>query len=124
MASFESDLRDRSSGMFADKFLFFIFLFCMLSTLIQSLLILTSFVKLPPEIPLFYSKTWGTQMLAPKLYIWILPTITLSIYLLNMLISRFLLFKEEFLKRALFITSTVVATAAFLDTSKIISLLT
>ena len=63
-------------------------------------------------------------MLAPKLYLWILPAITLSIYLLNMLISRFLLFKDEFLRRALFITSAIVAIAAFLDTSKIISLLT
>ena len=124
MASFESDTRDRSFGLFSDKLLFFIFLFCMLSTLLQSLLILTSFSKLPPEIPLFYSKTWGAQMLAPKLYIWILPAITLSIYLLNMLISRFLLFKDEFLRRALFITSAIVAIAAFLDTSKIISLLT
>ena len=123
MASFESDSRERSSGMFADKLLFFIFLFCILSTLLQSLLILTAFAKLPPEIPLFYSKTWGAQMLAPKLYLWILPAITLVIYLLNMLISRFLLFNEEFLKRALFITSAVVSTAAFLDTSKIISLL-
>jgi len=124
MASFESDTRDRSFGLFSDKLLFFIFLFCMLSTLLQSLLILTSFSKLPPEIPLFYSKTWGAQMLAPKLYLWILPAITLSIYLLNMLISRFLLFKDEFLRRALFITSAIVAIAAFLDTSKIISLLT
>ena len=124
MASFESDTRDRSFGLFSDKLLFFIFLFCMLSTLLQSLLILTSFSKLPPEIPLFYSKTWGAQMLAPKLYIWILPAITLSIYLLNMLISRFLLFKDEFLRRALFITSAIVAIAAFLDTSKIISILT
>ena len=123
MASFESDSRDRSLGLFSEKLLFFIFLFCMLSTLLQSLLILTSFSKLPPEIPLFYSKTWGAQMLAPKLYLWILPAITLSIYLLNMLISRFLLFKDEFLKRALFITSAIVATAAFLGTSKIISLL-
>lgn len=123
MASFESDTRDRSFGLFADKFLFFIFLFCMLSTLLQSLLILTAFAKLPPEIPLFYSKTWGAEMLAPKLYIWILPAITLSVYLLNMLISRFLLFKDEFLKRALFISSAIIATAAFLDTSKIISLL-
>ena len=123
MASFESDTRDRSFGLFSDKLLFFIFLFCMLSTLLQSLLILTSFSKLPPEIPLFYSKTWGAQMLAPKLYIWILPVITIVIYLLNMLISRLLLFKDEFLKRALFITSAIVATAAFLGTSKIISLL-
>jgi len=123
MASFESDSRDRSSGLFSDKILFFIFLFCMLSILLQSLLILTAFAKLPPEIPLFYSKTWGAQMLAPKLYIWILPAITLSIYLLNMLISRFLLFKDEFLKRALFISGAIVAIAAFLDTSKIISLL-
>jgi len=124
MASFESDSRDRSSGLFSDKLLFFIFLFCMLSTLLQSLLILTAFAKLPPEIPLFYSKTWGTQMLAPKLYVWILPAITLVIYLLNMLVSRFLLFKDDFLKRALFISGSIVATAAFLDTSKIISLLT
>ena len=124
MASFESDSRERSSGMFADKLLFFIFLFCILSTLLQSLLILTAFAKLPPEIPLFYSKTWGAQMLAPKLYIWILPAITLGIYLLNMLVSRFLLFKDDFLKRALFISGAIVATAAFLDTSKIISLLT
>src|SRR3990167_10425023 len=98
MASFESDSRDRSSGLFSDKILFFIFLFCMLSILLQSLLILTAFAKLPPEIPLFYSKTWGAQMLTPKLYLWILPAITLSVYLLNMLISRFLLFNEEFLK--------------------------
>ena len=124
MASFESDSRDRSLGLFSEKLLFFIFLFCMLSTLLQSLLILTAFAKLPPEIPLFYSKTWGAQMLTPKLYLWILPAITLSVYLLNMLISRFLLFNEEFLKRALFATSAVVSTAAFLDTSKIISLLT
>ena len=123
MASFESDTRDRSFGLFADKFLFFIFLLCMLSALLQSLLILTSFTKLPPEIPLFYSKTWGAEMLAPKLYIWILPTITISIYLLNMLLSRFLLFKDDFLKRALFISGAIVAMAAFLDTSKIISLL-
>ena len=124
MASFESDSRDRSSGLFSDKILFFIFLFCMLSILLQSLLILTAFAKLPPEIPLFYSKTWGAQMLAPKLYLWILPAITLGIYLLNMLVSRFLLFKDEFLKRALFISGAIVAIAAFLDTSKIISLLT
>jgi len=62
-------------------------------------------------------------MLAPKLYVWILPAITLGIYLLNMLVSRFLLFKDEFLKRALFISGAIVAIAAFLDTSKIISLL-
>jgi len=123
MASFESDLKDRPTGMFADKLLFFIFLFCMLSTLLQSLLILTALAKLPPEIPLFYSKTWGGQMLAPKPYVWILPAITLGIYLLNMLVSRFLLFKDEFLKRALFISGAIVAIAAFLDTSKIISLL-
>lgn len=123
MTSFESDSHDRSFGLFADKFLFFIFFLCMLSVFLQSLLILTSFTKLPPEIPLFYSKTWGAEMLAPKFYIWILPAITLVTYLLNTLISRFLLFKDDFLKRALFITSVIVATAAFLDTSKIISLL-
>jgi len=124
MASFESDSRDRSLGLFSEKLLFFIFLFCMLSTLLQSLLILTAFAKLPPEIPLFYSKTWGAQMLVPKLYLWILPAITLFTYLLNMLISRFLLFRDEFLKTALFVTSAVVSAGAFLDTSKIIFLLT
>src|SRR3989344_6006878 len=119
MASFESDSRDRSLGLFSEKLLFFIFLFCMLSTLLQSLLILTAFAKLPPEIPLFYSKTWGAQMLAPKLYLWILPVITLSVYLLNMLISRFLLFKDEFLKRALFMTSAIVAITAFLKSKNL-----
>ena len=123
MASFESDSRDRSLGLFSEKLLFFIFLFCMFSTFIQCLLILTSFSKLPPEIPLFYSKIWGAEMLAPKLYLWILPAITLSMYLLNMLISRFILFKDEFLTRALFISSAVVSAGTFLDTSKIISLL-
>lgn len=122
MAFFESDSRDQH-GLFSDKLLFFIFLFCMLSLLMQSLLILTSFSKLPPEIPLFYSKTWGGEMLAPKIYIWILPAITAVVYLLNTAIARFLLLKDEFLKTALFAASAVVAIGAFLDTSKIISLL-
>lgn len=123
MASFDSDLKEQSDNLFADKLLFFIFLFCMLSTLMQSLLILTSFSKLPPQIPLFYSKTWGEAMLAPVLYIWILPAISVCVYCLNVLICKFLTAHDKFLIRALFISSAIVTTAAFLDTSKIISLL-
>ena len=123
MASFDSDLKGQSVNLFADKLLFFIFLFCMLSALVQSLLILTAVSKLPPQIPLFYSKTWGNEMLAPVLYIWILPAITVSVYFLNMFVCKFVTAQDKFLIGALFISSAVVATATFWDTSKIISLL-
>lgn len=123
MASFDPDLKGQSVTLFADKLLFFIFCLCMLSVLIQSLLILTAMSKLPPQIPLFYSKTWGNEMLAPVFYIWILPTITVCIYFLNMFVSKFVIAHDKFLIGALFITSAIVATATFWDTSKIISLL-
>ena len=122
MATFESDSGKSSDGLFSDKLLFFIFLFCMLSVLLQSLLILTSFSKLPPQIPLFYSKTWGEAMLAAPIYIWALPAMTLFIYFFNMLIAKFLIGQNTFLVRALFITSAATAIGTFLDTSKIISL--
>ena len=62
-------------------------------------------------------------MLAPVLYIWILPAITVSVYFLNMFVCKFVTAQDKFLIGALFISSAVVATATFWDTSKIISLL-
>ena len=114
--------RIQTDNLLSDRLLFFITIFCFLCILGQTSLILTATEKLPPQIPLFYSKPWGEQMLAPSFFIWILPITTLTLFVINFLISKLL--QNLFLIRSLFITSAVIAIFVLYNTTKIISLLT
>ena len=107
----------------SDKLLFWIFLFSIISILAQSSLILSASGKLPPQVPLFYSRPWGEAMLAAPLALWILPAICASVCLINFSISIFLLSTNRFLVRTLLAASFIVSLATLYDTVKIISLL-
>jgi len=51
--------------------------------LAQLISILFFWRKLPPEIPLFYSRPWGKEQLAKPLFLFLLPGLTLVIFLIN-----------------------------------------
>ena len=107
-----------------DKLLFSIIIFSAVSVLAQTALILSANGKLPPQIPIFYSKPWGEPMLGPPIALWILPAISIVTSLFNFSLATFFLAETKFLAKTLFITSFIVNLITLYDTSKIISLLT
>lgn len=113
---------EANTGLLQDRFSFWATLLCLIFTVAQIAIILVSFKKLPPELPIFYSKPWGEPMLAGPLFVWILPGLSFLFVAVNYLIAR-LLISETFLYRVLIVFAVTFAFAAFYDTAKIISLL-
>ncbi len=105
-----------------DKLTFIVYLFCILSVLGQSSLILGSGGKLPLQIPLFYSRPWGEKMLSTPLGLWILPGIMLAVSLLNFFVISSVR-RNRFLVRTIVIFTFLVAFLTIYDSGKIISLL-
>ncbi|OGD89593.1 hypothetical protein A3D81_01505 [Candidatus Curtissbacteria bacterium RIFCSPHIGHO2_02_FULL_40_17] len=101
-----------------------VLIFCVVSILAQASLILSASGKLPPQIPIFYSKPWGEPMLGPPIALWILPAISTVSSLVNFSLATFLFKETGFLTRTLFITTFIINSMTLYDTGKIISLLT
>ena len=108
----------------SDRFSFWVFSLCALSVLAQASLILFSWDKLPPQIPFFYSKPWGEQMLVSPVALWILPGSCVLLVILNFSIVIFWIKKNMFIWRVLIIFSLLISFVTLYDAVKIISLLT
>src|SRR3989338_551510 len=118
-------LKDEASqSLTSDRFSFSILIFCILSILAQISLILVSWGKLPPELPLFYSRPWGEAILASPLFLWILPTVAAFLTIANFSIAIFWLRTNYFLTRVLIIFTALIAFITLYDSAIIISLLT
>lgn len=65
--------------------------------LLMILLLIMSWAKLPPEVPLFYSRPWGLNQLAEKVWLWLLPLTIWFITLINLKIASYLFIKEKVL---------------------------
>lgn len=76
--------------------------------------------KLPPQIPLFYSKPWGEQQLIKKDYIFILPLCGLICNLINLRLASILFKKEFLLSQILIWTSVAVSALASITLFKIL----
>jgi|SRR3989344_6169541 len=114
---------EASRRIAADKFSFFCLIICVFAIFSQIALILTSWGKLPPQLPLFYSRPWGADMLSPTVGIWILPALAIFALVLNFLLG-FLLSRENFfLMRVLLVFASIISVSALYDVVKIISLL-
>lgn len=116
--------REAKERISRDRFSYIIFISCILAVLVQISLILVSWGKLPPQIPLFYSRPWGEVMLASPIFLWILPIASSAFFIINFLIVIILKKEEMFLSRVLTSFSLICTLALLYDTAKIISLLT
>ncbi len=57
---------------------------------ISSLLfLLLSWTKLPPEVPLFYSRPWGEEQLVSPLFLWFLPGSSLIVIWINLFLASY-----------------------------------
>lgn len=77
--------------------------------LFQIILLVFSWSKLPSEVPLFYSRPWGDDQLAPKLALGIFPLGSLVCLLINGFFARLLFGRETLL-------STVISWSVVLMT--------
>lgn len=106
-----------------DRFSLLIFIICLLSILFLSSLILVSWGKLPPELPLFYARPWGEPILAKPIFLWILPAISLGVLLVNFAINNLMGDERKFLSKVLVVFALLVSILATYTGTKIISLL-
>lgn len=111
------------TGFLNDKTSFWSFLVSIIFVLLQVLLIAFYWRRLPPEIPLFYSKPWGSAMLSSMLFIWIIPVISFFFIFVNFCIVIFFLQENKFLNRVLCVTSLLVAFTSFYGLLRILTLL-
>jgi len=75
--------------------------------------------KLPPQVPIFYSRLWGEQQLADTYYIFLIPLLLNIFFFLNLYLYHQLFFPNE-LVRTIFYSLNwffiIVATLFFLKT--------
>lgn len=74
-----------------DKILSGIFRWTFIIIIIQLALILLNYQNLPQLIPFYFSLPWGDAWLAPVDFIFILPSISFAILLINSFLSSFFL---------------------------------
>lgn len=83
--------------------------------------LLIFWLKLPPEVPVFYSKPWGQEQLGQPIFLW-LPLFLSGLALLaNSIFSSFL-DENQFLKKALIIGAVVTSLLASITVIRIIAL--
>lgn len=95
------------------------FLFLGASILLLSL----KFAGLPPEVPLFYSRPWGEERLAQKVWLWLLPGLSLVFLSTNLILTNILLKKDNFLAQIALVSQTIVLFLLFWTLFKIVFLI-
>lgn len=83
-------------------------------------LIIWRWNKLPPMVPLWYSRPWGSDQLAQPIWLFILPLGSLALYFTNLLISMYLLSEYLIFTQVLFLTSFIVSFLSFITLVKIV----
>ncbi|MCJ7826316.1 hypothetical protein MUP56_01725 [Patescibacteria group bacterium] len=83
-------------------------------------LLLMSWNKLPTQVPLWYSKPWGADRLAPPLYLFLLPSASFGWYIINSLISVHVTKDHLVFSQILFLSSLLVSIFSFVTLGMII----
>ncbi|MFZ5365783.1 MAG: hypothetical protein ACOZBZ_00635 [Patescibacteria group bacterium] len=84
-------------------------------------ILLLFWIKLPPEVPLFYSRPWGEDQLGQPFFLWILPGGTILVFLGSFAIGKFLT-SEKLLIHLITFGATLFSFLSFLTLFKIVTL--
>ena len=87
-------------------------------------LLLWRWRMLPPLVPLWYSRPWGTDQLASPYWLLVLPISSLILYAVNFLTSMYVIGEYLIFTQMLFLSSLVVSTLSFVALIKILFLVT
>lgn len=79
---------------------------------------------LPPQVPLWYSKPWGTEQLASYYWLLLLPAESIVIYAINVIISVYVTHEYLVFTQILYLTSLLVSLLSLITLVKILFLVT
>ncbi len=85
-------------------------------------LLLFSWFKLPPKVPLFYSLPWGEEQLASPFYLWLLPASSLAMTIINLAFASYFS-SDQLITRLLMVTASLYSLLASIILFRIISLI-
>ena len=91
--------------------------------LAQLAFIIFKFNNLPGQLPLYYSLPWGESQLASASSLFLLPTFSIILLLLNNLFASFFLKTIPLLSRLLVIISLIFSVFSFITLLKIVTLI-
>lgn len=87
-------MREKIRLLIIDNRIRRIYLLCFLLAVLMTIIISLSLSGLPPQVPIFYSLTWGEQQLAYSYWLFIFPGIALIFMIFNFIYSV-LIFNAE-----------------------------
>jgi len=90
---------------------------------IQIAFLIYKFAVLPDQVPLYYSQPWGEDQLAPASSLFLLPTFSIVVLLINNLLATFFLHTVQLLSRLLVIFSLLFSFLSFITLFQIINLI-
>lgn len=85
-------------------------------------ILIYQFSRLPPEVPLFYSRSWGEEQLARREFLFLLPSFSLIVLILNLFAAGRIFSKEKLLAQILLWSAAVFSLLAAITLLKIIIL--
>jgi len=91
--------------------------------IIQISLIIFKFNDLPSQVPLYYSRPWGEEQLASAAALFLLPTFSIIILIINNLIANLFFKSIPLLSRLLVIFSLAFSLFTSISLAKIIFLI-
>lgn len=77
---------------------------------------------LPPNVPLWFGRPWGVDQLTKPLWLIMLPVSALLVYIINTIISIFLLTQYRIFIQIIFTASAIISFLTALTVVKIIML--
>lgn len=108
----------------ADPIIRFSFLVSLIIALLTFFFLIVQFNRLPPELPLFYSRPWGDEQLGKPSHLFVLPGGAFFILLINSYLGFLFSEQELLLSKILLISSVIVSIISFIALFKIIMLVT
>lgn len=90
----------------------------------QLLILIYFWGKLPPEVPLFYSRPWGQEQLSFPFGLFILPFVSFLVILVNLIVASLIPGEEKLPSQLLIIFATVFNFFCLVTLFKIVTLIT
>ncbi len=117
-------LKKNLALLWQEKILKIAFISYLVFLILGFILFPLAWIKLPPDVPLFYSLPWGKEQLAKSTYLFILPFSSLIVGLINFSLAAFLTRKEEYLAVKILVwLATIFVVLALFTLVKIIFLI-
>jgi hypothetical protein len=91
--------------------------------LLQLALLVFKFNDLPQQVPLYYSLPWGSQQLSHASNLFLLPTFSIIVGLINNLLATFFFHTALLFSRLLLITSLLFSLFSVITLLQIINLI-